>query len=72
MDQYIRGYDGTVPEVKYCCDVFKYMVETGQYHWYDDVCAVLCEDCRRHNGMNHKFCFNCGTKIRRKSDDEKI
>lgn len=56
---------------KYCCDVFETMMKLGRYYWYDDVLAVLCDDCDRHNGMNHFYCFNCGAKIKRPTTTRK-
>lgn len=50
--------------MKFCCDQFKYLVETGQLKDFGDgELYRLCADCECHNGDPEKYCSNCGAKI---------
>ena len=50
-------------EEKYCCKQFKYLVETGQMHNYDNMWMRMCADCGKHNGYPEIYCGNCGKKL---------
>lgn len=48
---------------QYCCDHFKYLVNTGMMENFDGMWMRMCADCERHNGYPEKYCGECGKNL---------